>query len=293
MVKKHKSSSRNDGWYDQLQAALLELITCRDVGDLDEGEVGHEPRPPCSWWECAEGDCGLDMEDRKRTRKVDHRRVDTSEVSTLEWSSFEIAHEAPSLLPPAPLPKPRVHEDELCPVPVVPFPRSHAQSGSSADGEKNVVEASPLPRLGPRLGNAGETRVKLSVDAAPHTKRMGPAMLCPAVPQKLGDHPAPSFQVGLSFLEPFSGLSTASSLQGKQTKQTKQQPGGMVLQVLLQNDRWVPLHFHRNDDLMRCACEFLEEHKLSTLVKQGLLNQLKQMVTMRQLSASVDVVDLL
>ena len=25
--------------------------------------------------------------------------------------------------------------------------------------------------------------------------RMGPAMLCPAVPQKLGDHPAPSFQV--------------------------------------------------------------------------------------------------
>ena len=177
-------------------------------------------------------------------------------------------------------------------------------------------QASPLPRLGPRLGNAGcvwgakwsaqsltskiksqglhvvsifhlsisqlvfwtyltlraflaglegETRVKLSVDAAPHTKRlmtffqwlpwpfrrsnesqcknpsvgqwwqirynssfvrefgfsavlvavvaawfdpkyltrsssialgrMGPAMLCPAVPQKLGDHPAPSFQV--------------------------------------------------------------------------------------------------
>lgn len=43
-------------------------------------------------------------------------------------------------------------------------------------------------------------------------------MLCPAVPAKLGDCPAPSFQVGMSFMEvqqPLSGLSTASSMRSK------------------------------------------------------------------------------
>lgn len=275
MVKKTRSS-RNDGWYDQLQAVILELITCRDVGDsVDDGEVGHERRPPSSWWECAEGDCGLELEERRRSRHViKHRPADTSEVSTLEWSRSD-AFEAPSLLPPTPLPKPRVCEENEPPQ----FPRP-TLTGSSQDKKP---EASPLP---PFRRDSGETpTLKIHVG---ETKRMGPAMLCPAVPQKLGDHPAPSFQVGMSFLEPFSGLSTASSLPRKQQK-----PGGMVLQVLLQNDRWVPLHFHRNDDLMRCTCDFLQEHKLSTLVKDGLLNQLKQMVTMRQLSASVDVVDLL
>lgn len=269
MVKKTRSS-RNDGWYDQLQAAILELITCRDVGDsVDDGEVGHERRPLSSWWECAEGDCGLELEERRRSRHVIKHRP----VSTLEWSRSD-AFEAP--LPPTPVPKPRVCKENEPPL----FPRP-TLTGSSQDEKP---EASPVPPFG---RDSGETSVKIP-GALGDIKRMGPVMLCPAVPQKLGDHPAPSFQVGMSFLEPFSGLSTASSLPRKQQK-----PGGMVLQVLLQNDRWVPLHFHRNDDLMRCTCDFLQEHKLSTLVKDGLLNQLKQMVTMRQLSASVDVVDLL
>ena len=45
------------------KAAILELITCRDVGDLDEPETGYERRPVCSWWECAEGDCGASDQD--------------------------------------------------------------------------------------------------------------------------------------------------------------------------------------------------------------------------------------
>ncbi|CAJ1329542.1 unnamed protein product [Effrenium voratum] len=51
----------------------------------------------------------------------------------------------------------------------------------------------------------------------------------------------------------------------------------------------------RSEDLSLKAGRFLEEreHRLSSLVKAGLMHQLRQMVLMRQLSASVDVVDLL
>ena len=204
---------------------------------------------------------------------------------------------------------------------------------------------------------------------------MGPAMVSPAVPQKLGDHPAPSFQVVQTcpnchaFLHRVAGWNEFSGalqwaehcqlLSAQAAKATRRSDQGipMALQksVTLQAKwccrcfckttgcgcvlllaltfsfvftchcpRWVSLHFRRcttqfcltdlnfrfgqaavvdiisiaiagcrTDDLMRCTCAFLQEHKLSGLVKAGLLNQLKQMVTMRQLSASVDVVDLL
>jgi len=66
-----------------------------------------------------------------------------------------------------------------------------------------------------------------------------------------------------------------------------------VLQVLLGDGQgWRPLRFHRTDDLTRRAETFIEEFRLSPLVKPGLVTQMRQMVMMRQLSASVDVVDL-
>lgn len=273
-VMPRKSSRRDDGWYDQLQEALLELLTCRDTGDFEQ----DPRRRPWNWWECAEGDCGLD--ERRHLERA-------SEVATSEWSQFDVVDEAPPLLVPVAQRRPKLSAQEgsdarlqLCkpsPAPKLPNPPA-----VPAKSEK----ASASPQFGPRVDHgaqpvAGPEIFKMG------PKRMGPAMLCPAVPAKLGDHPAPSFQVGMSFMEPLSGLSTASSCATRKTQ------GDMVLQVLLQGDRWVPVRFHRTDDLERRANDFLEEHKLSSLVKAGLLRQLKQMVTMRQLSASVDVVDLL
>ncbi|CAE7254765.1 unnamed protein product [Symbiodinium pilosum] len=115
--------------------------------------------------------------------------------------------------------------------------------------------------------------------------------------------PAPSFQVmkttsyyASQRSEPLSvsGVSTTSgtaSLSGAGGNGSA--AGGMTLNVLLQGERWVALHFSRADDLDRRAGDFVQEQRLSTLIKPGLIHQLRQMVAMRQLSASVDVVDLL
>ncbi|CAJ1408963.1 unnamed protein product [Effrenium voratum] len=113
-------------------------------------------------------------------------------------------------------------------------------------------------------------------------KRLGPAALAPAICAKLGDCPAPSFQVAAKEALSLSASTASTSSAGE-----------MTLRVLLQGDRWVSLHFHRSEDLNLKAGRFLEEHRLSSLVKAGLMHQLRQMVLMRQLSASVDVVDLL
>eukprot|EP00930_Biecheleria_cincta_P101227 TRINITY_DN92855_c0_g1_i1.p1 TRINITY_DN92855_c0_g1~~TRINITY_DN92855_c0_g1_i1.p1 ORF type:complete len:278 (-),score=33.41 TRINITY_DN92855_c0_g1_i1:528-1361(-) len=66
-----------------------------------------------------------------------------------------------------------------------------------------------------------------------------------------------------------------------------------ILNIFLGSRQWESIIFTKSDDLSIKVSEFVCVHKLSPLVKAGLMTQLRQMVMMRQLSASVDIVDLL
>lgn len=65
-----------------------------------------------------------------------------------------------------------------------------------------------------------------------------------------------------------------------------------VLNIFLGSGQWESIIFTRSEDLSSKVSEFIGVHKLSPLVKAGLITQLRQMIMMRQLSASVDIVDL-
>jgi len=102
------------------------------------------------------------------------------------------------------------------------------------------------------------------------------------------------FPEPLSISDSAAGSTTVGSIPRSTVGSVGSQGSDMqVLQVLLGDGQgWRPLRFHRNDDLFRRAEEFVEENSLSHLVKPGLVTQMRQMVMMRQLSVSVDVVDL-
>ncbi|CAE8664554.1 unnamed protein product [Polarella glacialis] len=114
----------------------------------------------------------------------------------------------------------------------------------------------------------------------------------------------PSFSAGVT-MSSVGGrtelLSTTASSGGGRSSSSSSSlgqgappPGGerLLLHVLVGNDRWESLGFQRSDDFGKRAQEFLEEHKLSPMFRRGLTTQLRQMVMMRQLAASVDIVDL-
>lgn len=66
-----------------------------------------------------------------------------------------------------------------------------------------------------------------------------------------------------------------------------------VLSVMTGDDHWDKLKFHANESLEAQATGFLREHSLNIAFVDGLVAQMRQMVAMRQLAASVDIVDLI
>jgi len=290
---------RRENWLDQLQDAIIDLLTCRDTGDDERRRTAQ------GWWVCAEGFDSVC--DGGGSESPHHRhRGSTLDMAFLEvggagpeWSAAELPREltekpvaglgAATSLPPAQPPfspaKPGPRKSTAEPVP----PRAARISTSH-------FETPPIPPPATPLRLPADRPIRqLGVG-----RRLGPAALSTAVPAKLGDMPAPSFQVmkttGCSTgprAEPLSvsGVSTTSgsaSLSGAAAS-----GGGMTLNILLQGERWVALHFTRVDDMDRRAADFVQEQRLSVLIKAGLAQQLRQMVAMRQLSAAVDVVDLL
>lgn len=88
-----------------------------------------------------------------------------------------------------------------------------------------------------------------------------------------------------------SNVPCSSSLD--HSRQMPQEEKLQTLHILLSSDHWGSIIFTRSDDLSRKVSEFILVHRLSPLVEAGLVSQLRQMVMMRQLSASVDIVDIL
>ncbi|CAJ1422195.1 unnamed protein product [Effrenium voratum] len=256
-------------WYEDLQAALLDLLTCRDTGD-----------DPPHWWECAEGldDCSWETR-RKHTERFDP--CAEAQVSD-DWAQFEFKDaEVPVRAPAKQVEWPGFEAQEPEPPPRPPR-QQRLSAGPKAAAPPRPQETRP-ERPSPRTLTA-QVQSQHQTVSAPKIgpRKLGPAALAPAICAKLGDCPAPSFQVAAKEALSLSASTASTSSAGE-----------MTLRVLLQGDRWVSLHFHRSEDLNLKAGRFLEEHRLSSLVKAGLMHQLRQMVLMRQLSASVDVVDLL
>lgn len=66
-----------------------------------------------------------------------------------------------------------------------------------------------------------------------------------------------------------------------------------ALNILLASNQWETLLFHDSEDLEYVAAHFLRVHRLSTKFRKGLADQMRLMVQLRQLSAFVDLVDIL
>eukprot|EP00931_Biecheleriopsis_adriatica_P078390 TRINITY_DN51856_c0_g1_i1.p1 TRINITY_DN51856_c0_g1~~TRINITY_DN51856_c0_g1_i1.p1 ORF type:complete len:335 (-),score=74.70 TRINITY_DN51856_c0_g1_i1:65-1045(-) len=274
-------------WLASLQDTILDLLTCGGTGDEHPGDSPHP------------GVQSISVEDAELPlMKVPYQGGPSKRLSKDGTASHRTSRKAPG-------------GGQVASSPQLESPPSHPamQQVNGNDGNLPPLSLPSFSLLSRSEGYAPSVRL---ADQSLMTSRSRAEMDQLAAVARSQQMPQqPSFQVanmsgGFSAGHPellsvssSSGSAlchTAGSSAGRSTAASSScwQGSGndMALNVLLGGDRWETLYFHRTDNLSQRANEFIEEHQLSSLVRGGLLSQLRQMVTMKQLSASVDVVDL-
>jgi len=104
---------------------------------------------------------------------------------------------------------------------------------------------------------------------------------------------------GMSFTSTTSFYDSAATMQGSAPYGTSLAPlageGGErhILSIMTSDNNWDSIAFHSTENLNQLAATWIQKRGMSPVFQTGLVKQMQQMVTMKLITASVDVVDLL